>query len=194
SKELTAQPPSVNPPVGSSSGPPGACMTPSSDMNVLTTSFLTRWNVRRMALGGGAAEEDERPAEQAEGGDRGGDADEVPGGPAGFVESLADVCDVDAAGIAGGFDGVVERDVDGHRDHDGDQVEDERGDDPGECGSAPVTHRGGAREDERTEERGAHEPGIDDRAVDRLEGTDERPVVCLVQAGHDRVGVEREDA
>src|SRR5436190_7946514 len=33
-------PPSVNPPLRSSSGPPGACMTPSSVTNVVTISSL----------------------------------------------------------------------------------------------------------------------------------------------------------
>ena len=34
------QPPRTNPPEGSSSGPPGACMMPSSEANVETMSFL----------------------------------------------------------------------------------------------------------------------------------------------------------
>jgi hypothetical protein len=40
SKYGTVQPPSEKPPLASSSGPPGACTTPSSDTNVLLTSFL----------------------------------------------------------------------------------------------------------------------------------------------------------
>src|SRR3977135_1962479 len=42
SKKGTVHPPNANPPCGSSSGPPGACMTPSSDTNVNTTIFLIR--------------------------------------------------------------------------------------------------------------------------------------------------------
>src|SRR5258705_530886 len=48
--------------------------------------------------------------------------------------------------------------------------------------------------DEGAAERGDHEPGVDDRAVELLEGGDERAVVGLAQARHDRVGVEREGA
>src|SRR5579862_356065 len=40
SPKCMAQPPSVNPFVGSSSGPPGACMTPSSVTWVIAMSFL----------------------------------------------------------------------------------------------------------------------------------------------------------
>src|SRR5215211_1326559 len=40
SKYPATQPPCLNPPVGSSSGPPGACITPSRDMNERTISFL----------------------------------------------------------------------------------------------------------------------------------------------------------
>src|SRR5690606_8715100 len=35
------QPPCLNPPLGSSSGPPGACITPSSETCALTISILT---------------------------------------------------------------------------------------------------------------------------------------------------------
>src|SRR5918996_5063400 len=40
SQKFTDQPPCSKPPVGSSSGPPGACITPSRLTNVFTTSFL----------------------------------------------------------------------------------------------------------------------------------------------------------
>src|SRR5262245_57087973 len=40
SQYFTDHPPCVKPPVGSSSGPPGPCITPSSVRNVLTTSLL----------------------------------------------------------------------------------------------------------------------------------------------------------
>jgi len=40
SQKLNVQPPKANPPVGSSSGAPGACMTPSSETKVDAMSFL----------------------------------------------------------------------------------------------------------------------------------------------------------
>src|SRR5678815_4622041 len=40
---LNVQPPKANLPVGSSSGPPGACMTPSSETKVDAISFLIGW-------------------------------------------------------------------------------------------------------------------------------------------------------
>src|SRR6267378_3772958 len=40
SKYPTDHPPYLKPPLGSSSGPPGACITPSSVMNDKTMSFL----------------------------------------------------------------------------------------------------------------------------------------------------------
>src|SRR5260370_31271270 len=55
SKWGAVQPPSVKPPVGSSCGPPGACMTPSRLVKVATT-------ILRMVVscGGGLYPEDER--------------------------------------------------------------------------------------------------------------------------------------
>src|ERR1700744_6195959 len=41
-RKLTVQPPWANPLLGSSSGPPGACMTPSSETWVMAMIFLIR--------------------------------------------------------------------------------------------------------------------------------------------------------
>ena len=96
--------------------------------------------------------------------------------------------------VARRLDRVVHRHVDRHRDDHRHQVEAERGGDPGQRRRAAVGDAGHQGEDEGAAERGDHEPGVDDRAVELLEGGDERAVVGLAQAGHDRVGVEREGA
>ena len=96
--------------------------------------------------------------------------------------------------VARGLDRVVERHVDRHRDDDGDQVQAERGGDRWQRRRAAVGDAGHQGEDEGAAEGGDHEPRVDDGPVHLLEGGDERAVVGLAQAGHDRVRVEREGA
>ncbi len=96
--------------------------------------------------------------------------------------------------VARGLDRVVHRHVDRYRDDHGDQVEAERGGDRWQRRRAAVGDAGHQGEDEGAAERGDHEPRVDDRPVELLEGGDERAIVGLAQAGHDRVGVEREGA
>jgi len=52
-------------------------------------------------------------------------------------------------------------------------VENQRRDGPDQCWCASVRHRGADGEYQRAEECGDHEPRVDDRPVDLLEGSDE---------------------
>src|SRR6201989_1544841 len=140
------------------------------------------------------AAKDQGPGEEAEGRDAGGDADEVPGGPAGLVELGPDLRHVDVRRVARRLDRVVHRHVDRNRDDDGDQIQAERRGDRWQCRRAAVGDAGHQGKDEGAAEGSDHEPGVDDGPVHLLERGDERAVVGLAQTGHDRVRVEREGA
>ena len=94
---------------------------------------------------GGPPVDDQRVQQRAEGHRGRQGAHEVEGGPARLVEVGADLSEVgDPVRVARGLDGVVERDVDGDREDDRDEVEGERDEDPGQRVLAELRQRGQA--------------------------------------------------